>query len=113
MEKYQYVIEDSHTWVKPSATEQKVKVVTGEVVEIDETYQNQARLFVAGFRKVKDDGTLDSTKSNDAVIAENANLPVNTDILETDAQAEVEVEFKDDGKDEITIKVEKPSKKKK
>lgn len=83
MAKYQYTVEDSHTWVKPSTTEQKVKVVTGEIVELDESYQNQARLYLAGFRKVKDDGTLDSTKSNDP-----KDSPVDTDILETPEQEE-------------------------
>lgn len=47
MAQYQYTVSESHTWIKPSENEQKVKVSYGEIVELDESYQNQARLFIA------------------------------------------------------------------
>lgn len=69
---FKYVVPDSHTFIRTSENEPKVKVVTGEIVEIKDGFYDRARMFLAGFREIGEDGKLLTSKSNDAVVAENA-----------------------------------------
>lgn len=44
---YKYIVEDSHTLIKTTKDGEKVKVVTGEIVEIEEALVDKGRLFLA------------------------------------------------------------------
>lgn len=126
---YKYVIENSHTLISVATGEPKVKVVTGEIVEFEEGLYPQGRLYMAGFRKVLENGETDKAKTPETVIAENATKATADAVEAKKAEAEeakkieeegqgekvpevtiptgatVETEVKDDGKDAVTVKV--------
>lgn len=68
---FKYVLEDSHTFIKLEENGPKVKVVTGEIIELDEKLVDKGRMYMAGFRQL--DGETGETKKegNDLVSEEN------------------------------------------
>lgn len=68
---YKYIVEDSHTWIRLEEGQPKVKVVTGEIIEIEEGQLNRMQIYLTGFRKVEENGDV-ALEGNDAVVAENA-----------------------------------------
>jgi len=124
---YKYTLADSHTWIRLEEGMPKVKVVTGEVIEVDETRVNKMQMYLAGFRRVDEDGEA-KVEWFDAVTAENAEdakeaekvskKKTKEDAKEAEKVQEgnevpeivvptVETEVKDDKKEAITVKVTK------
>lgn len=130
---YKYTLPDSHTWIKLEENEPKVKVVTGEIIEIEEGLVNKMRMYMGGFRQVGEDGEA-KVEQFDAVNAENAekeaeeakeakkaskkakevkveeeagNEVPEIVVPTTSPEATVETEVVDDGSDAVTIKVTK------
>lgn len=124
---YKYILEDSHTWIRLEEGMPKVKVVTGEIIEVDETRINKMQMYLAGFRRVDEDGEV-QPEGFDKVNAENAEsakaeakkakakAKEAEKAVEVEAQGNevpeivvptVEVEAQDDGKEGITVKVTK------
>jgi len=68
---FKYILEDSHTWIKLEEDAPKTKVVTGEIIEIEEKLVNKMRMYLGGFRRVGEDGEA-KVEQFDAVNAENA-----------------------------------------
>lgn len=128
---FKYILEDSHTWIKLEENAPKTKVVTGEIIEIDEGLVNKMRMYMGGFRQVGEDGEA-NVEGFDAVNAENAKKAAeeakNAEKAAKKAAKEVEkveegnqvpeivppivaptvdTEVKDDGSDAVTVKVTK------
>lgn len=127
---FKYIFEDSHTWIRTVEDGPKVKVVTGEIIEVEEKLVNKMRMYLGGFRRVDEDGEA-QVEGFDAVNAENAEkatLEAKEVAKEAKKAAKevekmeegnkvpdivppgttpVETEVKDDGKEEVTVKVTK------
>ena len=112
MPKYQYV-ENGHTFVRTTkASQEKSKVVEGEIVDIEDGIYSEGRLMLAGFAAV-----VEKKKSKQPVQAA-VPEPVTTEpeapaATEPEAPTdevtdgpEVTVTAEDDGNDEVTVEVE-------
>ncbi len=95
---YKYVIENSHTYIQKTEWGQKEKVVTGEVVNFQKDLHSRARLFLAGFRALDDNGEVTTTGSNDAVVAENKAKAKKDADTKKKAEKEEEAQKKEDEK---------------
>lgn len=108
MPKFQY-IGDGHTLIQTSkSSKEKVKVVQGEIVDVEDGIFSDGRLMLAGFQKVIDgledvvEGAVGVAKTiSNAVTGENA---PETTPEETSVQTKVEY----DGEDEISVEIETP-----
>lgn len=128
---FKFILENSHTFIRLTEDGPKVKVVTGEIIEIDEKIVNKGRMYLAGFRQLGEDGETQK-EGNDVAVEEAEAKRLEAEKLakaeakkaEKEAKAveggnkvpeiivpgttgTVETEVKDDGKDEITVKVTK------
>jgi hypothetical protein len=124
---YKYIPEDSHTWIRLEEGMPKVKVVTGEIIEVEESRINKMQMHLTGFRRLDEEGEA-KVEGFDAVTAENAENAKSEakkakakakeaeKAVEVEAQGNevpeivvptVEVEAQDDGKDAVTVKVTK------
>lgn len=128
---FKFILENSHTFIRLTEDGPKVKVVTGEIIEIDEKIVNKGRMYLAGFRQLGEDGEAQK-EGNDVAVEEAEAKRLEAEKLakeeakkaEKEAKAveggnkvpeiivpgttgTVETEAKDDGKDEITVKVTK------
>lgn len=137
MSKYQYLGE-GHTLIQTAkAVKDKVKVVQGEIVEVEEGIFSDGRLMLAGFQKIVDgvedivdgatniitdivggndaDTTEDTTTTTTATVEDVGTPTVETikDAVEnteenTETAPEVETTVVEDGKDEVKVTVEAP-----
>lgn len=105
----------------------KVKVVTGEVIEVEETRINKMQMYLAGFRRVDEDGEVqpegfDKVTSDNVEVEKSESKKAKAKAKEAEKAVEVEAqgnevpeivvptvetEAKDDGKADITVKVTK------
>lgn len=67
---FKYILEDSHTWIKTQEDGPKVKVVTGEIIEIDEKLADKGRMFMAGFRQIDEETGEAKKEGNDVAVEE-------------------------------------------
>ncbi len=129
---FKYMVEDSHTFIRVDEKEPKIKVSTGEIIELDESKVDKGRMFLAGFRQLDVKGKV-KLEGNDKVVRENvakakkeadeiAKLAASTDAENaklaegnvvptitvpgsTDTAPVVTTDVKEDGQADITIKV--------
>lgn len=129
---FKFVLENSHTLIRLTEDGPKVKVVTGEIIEMDEKLVNKGRMFLAGFRQLGEDG--EARKEGNDVAVEEAEAKrleaeklakaeakktekeakaveggnkVPEIVVPTTTDAVVETEVKENGEDTITVKVTK------
>lgn len=128
---FKFILENSHTFIRLTEDGPKVKVVTGEIIEIDEKIVNKGRMYLAGFRQIGEDGEAQK-EGNDVAVeeaeakrieeeklakaeakkAEKAAKEVEggnkvPEIVVPGNDVAVKVETKDDGEDAIIVKVTK------
>ena len=124
---FKYILADSHTWIRLEEGMPKVKVVTGEIIEVDEARVNKMQMYLAGFRRVDENGEaqiewFDKVNSENAESTKKESKKAKEKAKEIEKEEEkiaegnevpeivvptVETEVKEDGKTEITVKVTK------
>ena len=95
---YKYVLENSHTYIQKTEWGEKEKVVTGEVVNFQKDLHSRARLFLAWFRAIDENGEVSTKGTNDAVASENKAKAKKDAEAKKKAEKEEEAQKKEDEK---------------